>query len=109
MKEYFPEFFHRFDVKDDDEYIVFIIRYDKDINEYGIALNSAQGFSNESDAERANDLLNGILRFTSFENPTTISYESRLYKKDSCFFIDGYWRPYTNISIENENDKILQR
>lgn len=106
MKEYFPGI-HRFDVNDEDEYILFIIRYDKDINKYGFALNSAQGFKSSTDAERAYELIKDILYPTRFERPTDMFYEAMLSKKSQCFFIDGYWRPYSNIPIESENDKIL--
>lgn len=107
MKEYFPKYLHRFDVNDEDEYILFIIRYDKDINEDGIVLNSAQGFVNEVDARKAYKLVDEILRLTHYEYPTDMYYDACLLKKSQCFFIDGYWRPYINIVIENENDKII--
>lgn len=109
MKEFMPKWFHRFDVDDEDEYLVFVVRYDKDINKYGGAINSCVGFVNEKDAMKACRFMEEMLKLTQYEKPTHIFYGAQRYKKSDCVFVDGYWKPSIWSQIENENDIILQR
>ena len=95
-------------MKDDDKFVVSIIRYDKDINERGAAINSMQGFSNREDASRARQLLKDLLKLTRYEMPTNMFYDAEMSEKKAGSFPDGYWNHF-DIPIENENDRILQR
>ena len=89
MKEFFPKFFHHFDVKDDDKYMVVIVRYQPDINEHGAVINSVQGFSNQEDASRACQLLNSLLRFARFEQSSCAIYEAKMVEKRKTLSLTG--------------------
>lgn len=105
MEEFIPGF-HHFDVKDDDKYIVSIIRYQPDINEHGAVISSMQGFSNEKDASRTCLLLNDIIKFTRFGQPSYVIYVAQVSEKKENSFAE-WFQNHCNLPIKNENDKIL--
>ena len=96
-------------VKEDDEWILFVIRYQKDIEPDGVAVNSAFGFKNEDSAREAGRAFDAWLDGFMINGYTF--YRTFPMKKENCFFDGRYWKPNERIIIDpihvHERNKVL--
>ena len=98
-----------FDVQEEDEWILFIYRLNKTINERGAVVHSAFGFKTKQSAQDAEGMLSEWLDSVEIYDGNDLSFfKAQVKEKSGCILDGDCWKPHELAYIDPDTYELYK-